>query len=117
MQFSTVYSLAINSNYIFAGTEFYGVWRLPLSDITGINEIINNENHIAVYPNPTANNLIIESPQDAVVEITNIQGQLIKTLTAKGNKINIDVSAFPKGIYFIHATTQNSIATNKFIKD
>ena len=41
--------------------------------------------NIEAFPNPATNNLTIESPQ-AVIEILNIQGQLIKTLATTGNK-------------------------------
>jgi hypothetical protein len=82
---------------------------------TGIKEkILNNE--INIYPNPAINNLIIESPQ-AVIEITNIQGQIIKTFAITGNKTNIDVSAFPSGVYVVEVKTEKGISVNKFIKE
>ena len=48
-----IYSLAVNNTYVFAGTE-NGIWRYPLSKITGIKEMNNNESNISnPYPNPT----------------------------------------------------------------
>ena len=75
-----VLSFSINADTLFAGTKGLGVWKQSLSDITtvGIKEINSNASNIAVYPNPAINNLTIESPQSAVIEMTNIQGQLIK---------------------------------------
>jgi hypothetical protein len=81
-----------------------------------INEQENSLN-LSVYPNPTTNNLIIESPQSAVIEITDVQGQLIKTLTSTDNKTIIDVSAFASGVYFIKATTEKGVVIKKFIKE
>jgi hypothetical protein len=77
----------------------------------------NIDENIKIFPNPASNILTIECPQSAVIEITDIQGQLIESINTTCSKTIIDVTSFPKGIYFIHATTQNSIATNKFIKD
>ena len=84
--------------------------------VTGINEL-SNSLYISVYPNPATDNLTIESPQSALIEITNIQGQLIKAFTTTGNKTNIDVSAFPSGMYVVEVKTKKGIAVKKFVKE
>jgi hypothetical protein len=86
------------------------------SIITYIKEI-KQEYFILVYPNPATINLTIETPQKAVIEITNIQGQLVKTIKATGNKTNIDVSALPGGVYIVQAKTVNGVSVSKFIKE
>ena len=113
-----VTSLAASGSNIFAGTSSIGVWENELSDITtGIEKTNNNVDNIMVYPNPTANNLTIISPQNAVIEITNIQGQLIKTLTTTGNKTNINVSALPSGVYIVQVKTEKGVEVRKFVKE
>lgn len=72
---------------------------------------------IYIYPNPAANNITIESPQQAVIEITNIQGQLIKNIVASSNKINVDVSTFPSGMYFVKVKTEKGVAVQTFVKE
>jgi hypothetical protein len=85
----------------------------------GINNINNDfTNIINIFPNPTiTGNITIESPRQATIEITNIQGQLIKTLTIIENKTNIDVSSFPCGVYIMEVRTEKGIAVRKFIKE
>lgn len=81
---------------------------------------INEQNFsdaVIIYPNPTNNNLTIESPPQAVIEITNIQGQLIKTLATTGNKTYIDVSALLGGVYIVEVKTEKGIEVKKFIKE
>jgi hypothetical protein len=94
--------------------------------VVGINELATQHEGITVYPNPASNNITIESPQEevgsdskqeAVIEITNIQGQLIKTLATSGNKTNIDVSVLPSGVYVIEVRTEKGVFVNKFIKE
>jgi hypothetical protein len=80
--------------------------------------------NISVFPNPAANTLTIEFPQaavcsrqEAIIEITNIQGQLIKSFTATENKTSIDVSALPCGVYVVEIKTEKGIEVKKFIKE
>jgi hypothetical protein len=82
----------------------------------GIKELMQN-NEIIIYPNPATYNLIIEAPQKATIEILNIQGQLVKAITATGNKTSIDVSALPSGMFFIKVKTKKGIEVKKFVKE
>ena len=83
---------------------------------TGIFNFKYN-NDFSFYPNPVSKNLILECPTQTILEITNEQGQLIKSFTTNGNSTNLDVSAFPAGIYFISSKTNNGIKTKKFVKE
>jgi SUMO ligase MMS21 Smc5/6 complex component len=82
----------------------------------GLNDILNKE-MLKIYPNPATNNITIEVPQPAIIDITNIQGQIIKTLKTIGNKTNIDISAFPDGVYVVEMKTEKGIKVNKFMKE
>ena len=92
----------------------------------GINEN-NIDNLVKIYPNPANDNLTIETPPKSTIEISNIQGQLIKTLAVSGNKTNIDhvgwssyvvdVSALPCGVYVVQVKTEKGIAVKKFVKE
>jgi hypothetical protein len=112
-----VYSLAVNDSYLFAGSDSSKVWRRALSEMVGINEINNNDNNVSVYPNPAKNNITIENTQKFKIEISNIQGQLIKTSDAISNKTNLNVSELPCGIYYIKVKTENGLAIRKFVKE
>jgi len=112
---STITSLAICGNYIFAGTGT-GVWVRVLSQITGIKELNENKN-IKIYPNPVTNNFSIESQDNSIIKIITIQGQLLKTIEANNRNTTIDVSDLSGGVYFITVTTDNGTTTKKFIKE
>ena len=49
------------------------------------------ENDISIYPNPATYDFTIEAPLKSVIELLNIQGQLINTVSAGSNKEIIDV--------------------------
>jgi len=112
-----IQSLVINNSYIFAGLIDGTVWRRALSGLTGKEEINNNESKIVVYPNPAINDLTIESTLQAEIEILNIQGQTIITMTSSSNKSLINVSDLPSGFYYIKVKTEKGIEVKKFVKE
>jgi photosystem II stability/assembly factor-like uncharacterized protein len=115
LPYGSVSPLAIIGSNIFAGTSDRGVWKASLNGL-GINEI-NYNNNILLYPTPAINNIIIEIPQQEIIEISNIQGRLIRSLKVIGNKTSIDVSGFAKGMYFVKVKTENGISVKKFVKE
>ncbi|MFA5782363.1 MAG: T9SS type A sorting domain-containing protein, partial [Bacteroidales bacterium] len=84
--------------------------------VTGLSDLSDNKN-IYIYPNPATDNITIESPQQAVIEISNIQGQLIKTIAANGNKTSVDISGFARGMYFVKIQTKDSVGVWKVVKE
>ena len=89
---------------------------------TDVNAIHNYESYndicISVFPNPATEIITIENlPQQATIEILNIQGQLIETLATTGNKTNLNVSAFPCGVYIVEVKTEKGVAVKKFVKE
>jgi len=74
---------------------------------------------ISVFPNPSSNNLQINSKQLPLkhIRIFDITGKLILMETGSGLTEVIDCSYWAKGIYLLHITLDDgSIFTNKIIK-
>ena len=110
-----IISLAINENYIFAGT-YNGVWKRPLSDFAfGIDE--NTLNNVSVYPNPTKDNLTIEtnSTKEQRLEIINLIGQTVYT-NIINKKAVVNTSAFANGVYILKLSSDKETKIIKFIK-
>ena len=83
--------------------------------ITNIN-IHESFGQIFIYPNPTNENLIIEAPQKAEIEILNFNGQIIRTYNNSGKETTIDVSDLSPGVYIIKTQTDKGVIIQKFIK-
>ena len=94
----------------FAVVRYYG-------DITTSIQQNNFENEFTIFPNPATTQLTIETIQKAEIEILNIQGQLMKNISSAFNKITIDISSFPSGMYFVKIKTEKETAVKKFIKE
>ena len=86
-------------------------------DNTGIvdNEIINI---LKVYPNPTKDNLTIETNfnTEQKLEILNLIGQTIYS-SIINKKAKINTSAFAKGVYIIKLISDNETVVKRFVKE
>ena len=68
------------------------------------NEMNISEKIISIYPNPTSSYITIEVKKDVknqLITINTINGQKVKEIILNGNKIEIDLTNFEKGIYFL----------------
>jgi sugar lactone lactonase YvrE len=83
----------------------------------GLNQVTDNRNQLKIYPCPVSKNITIEVSKKAIIEISNIEGQIIKRFTAVENTTTIDVSGFANGMYFVKVQTEKGIAVKKFIKE
>lgn len=77
----------------------------------GINELNINSN-FSIYPNPSQNNIVINTNKSTELTISNLLGEIV----LKSNVIDksvIDISQLNNGVYFIRNSEGNTI---KFIK-
>ncbi|MFH0758177.1 MAG: T9SS type A sorting domain-containing protein [Bacteroidota bacterium] len=73
---------------------------------------------LVIYPNPTNTLLTIETeyPDHYSINITTLNGQQILSGEMEGTSYQIDLSPFPKGIYFITIRSQDFVTIRKIIK-
>lgn len=83
---------------------------LPTQE-TGFN-LISNNSHINVYPNPTNGLIEIHGKQIDKVEISDNKGNIIFS----GKQNYFDLSNFAHGVYFIQITTFDGIVSKKIVK-
>lgn len=68
------------------------------------NVSLNSKNDFYVYPNPSQNNINISVPEinsNTEIKIYNLSGQTVFVTKPESVLTNIDVSEFPKGVYFV----------------
>lgn len=101
--------------YRLRQVDFDGKNSLSEIKVVNINEANNS---ITIYPNPTNNVLNISfSPQSSpvTVQLCDITGRIIKTLSLQNNNNQIDISDLRNGIYFITMTGQDFTTSRKII--
>ena len=62
----------------------------------------HGSHNMTLYPNPVHQMLIIELPVATKIEVYNVFGQVIME-SASALKHELNMSAYPAGVYFIHA--------------
>lgn len=72
-----------------------------------------------IFPNPAANTVTVSqyASERFEVKFFNALGETIYSGYYSGNETTIDISSFPKGIYFITITAGAKISTQKIIKE
>jgi len=73
---------------------------------------------LMIYPNPTEGliNIQLLDPGECIVEITSLNGQLLYSAIMEGPTLQLDLSSFQKGVYFITIRSRDDVKTEKIIK-
>jgi hypothetical protein len=82
---------------------------------TGIYANSAAEINVKLYPNPNDGNFAIETGENSGLKIVNIYGQIILAETLLSGKDKIDLSKYPRGIYFGEVKQNNISKAFKFI--
>ena len=95
----------------FNGTDATGLLLIP-DDKTGIISVKVGTS-IFVFPNPVKEYLTVNGvKKGAILNLYDLSGVLLQTVTAQDNSTNINVSTLQQGVYFLRVEDE----TIKFIK-
>tara|TARA_B100000809_G_scaffold159282_1_gene156660 strand:- start:4263 stop:7664 length:3402 start_codon:yes stop_codon:yes gene_type:complete len=114
---SNMYCDSIGENGVVFKQSGFTINVIPSAPIaTGIDNNIDLNSEIKVYPNPASSKLSIVSDYLTIEEITiiDVTGKIIMTI--KQNTNNINVADLSDGIYFIKLVTDEKTITKKFVK-
>ena len=84
--------------------------------VAGINKIIDINNQIVIYPNPTQTNFTIEttSTDKQTLQIFDVNGKLVLLQTING-KANIDASNLAEGVYNLSLINPSSVVNKRLV--
>ena len=124
----SVVSLLISNDVLFAGTNFDGIFKIPLSSITSVtagdNEIIKDYSLNQNYPNPfnPSTKISFAIPKSGFVsmKIYDILGNEIQTLISEVKPageyiIDFNASGLHSGVYFYKLESQGISKTMKML--
>jgi hypothetical protein len=105
--------------YNLSNVHPYGdcdIFLAKMNTANGIYEL-SGSNNILLFPNPSSDIITIITSEKVAIEILNIEGQIIKRLSAKEDNTSIDISGFARGLYFVKVKTKDKVIITKFIKE
>jgi len=110
------------SNDINEPVEVWLFLRWRTHSITGITEHNGMNGTVSVFPNPTSNKVTIayqssEIPQNTILNVYNIQGQLMLQQTIEQKTTEIDMNSLPKGVYLLKVSSDNSVTVRRIVKE
>lgn len=80
-------------------------WELPESQIKNLD----------IYPNPTDGILVVEAPKLRQVSVFNALGQVMLNKAVCGDMVQLDLSGFENGLYWIKVMAQNGAMVRSFV--
>ena len=91
-------------------------WSFASDFSVDIEDVLEKNNFITVYPNPAKDIIFIETLKEVnKVQLVNITGQLVLEQIQRGNQFELNTSDFEVGIYFVKVFTSNNVITRKLI--
>jgi hypothetical protein len=106
--------------------EDYGdlfIAKLNQSNLVGLEQSsVYNPNHL-LYPNPSGDRFYLSFPDTegpAAISVMDVTGRLIIQWSPEkieGSQYEIDLSAQPKGIYFLHVTSGEKSMVKKLVRN
>ena len=113
---SPILSLWVYDDFLYAGISAGGVWKMPLSVITEIDEV-EDDLKFYIYPNPSKDIITVKTNviyDNSYITLYTITGQKLITQQVQNNKTKINISALKPGIYFVKYGSQN---LTSFVKE
>ncbi|MFI5172953.1 MAG: T9SS type A sorting domain-containing protein, partial [Chitinophagales bacterium] len=84
---------------------------------------LNDEDQFIIYPNPSSETITIVLSGTQLIThhslliLTDLSGKTISEINITSPETEIDISAFPAGIYFVRMKLEKYTITEKFVKD
>lgn len=84
----------------------------------GIDDMVfgDDEIHINVFPNPSGNQIEIQTSTKGEILIYDLCGKLLQKFPFLNTKQILDISNFPKGMYMLELNSTKGRVTSKFMK-
>lgn len=99
--------------------KYFSVKEIIKDDIISNNPEIVSERAIAIYPNPTNGSVCVRLPDElknSRINVTNLQGQVMKMRSNNASEAEIDLSDLSQGIYLLMIDSKEGRFVRKIIK-
>ena len=113
---SIVVTTEMDSIYYVTVTDEYGCSSTAEAIVTNATGIEENAISVNIYPNPTKTTVNIEADNITAIRVSDIMGQVLIDKTTRTDALQIDMSRFAHGQYFVSVCTSKGVVTRKIVK-
>jgi hypothetical protein len=119
-------TLQFGSSLVQTSSDMYSelfVGRIDQTKMVDLKMNGSQENDLLIFPNPSGDRFYLSLPATegpAAISVTDVTGRLIidKTLEKiEGSQCEIDLSAQPKGVYFLRVTSGEKSTVKKLVRN
>jgi len=71
---------------------------------------------VSVYPNPSADYVIVDAPAESQVVVLDISGRILDQYSTSNSPLKLNVSSYNMGLYFVQVTHEGNSITKKLLK-
>jgi hypothetical protein len=105
-------------NVAGAGFDLDGI-ECMISTV-GVRVIGKGNSLLSVTPNPASERISVRlmSPEkEGILDIYNSRGETMMTAPVTGSRLQLDISGFPPGLYFVNFTNYRTSEVTRLIKE
>jgi hypothetical protein len=121
------YVQAIDFDYVKIGTDRYlrvgtygrSIYQTLLPAAAHVKDNLP-QNGITIIPNPSNNKITISLPAitgNSNLSIFNVNGVIVIEKQLTDNETQIDISALPRGVYFVRVQNEKMVDVGKLVKE
>ena len=113
----TYYFIFNNATPIVATASSLRLDSVSMTSVLGTNDFLSS--NFSVFPNPVKNVINFSNDANAVVslvEMTDLNGRVIKSQKVNATEGQISVSDLATGMYMMKITTDQGVAVKKIVK-
>ena len=87
------------------------------TDTVGVSQYQLDE-LVEVYPNPTSNHITVRYASSPIhdVEVSDMYGKLQARIPVNDYRVDVNLSSFASGVYFVRVTTDQGVVTKRIVK-
>ncbi|PBQ34672.1 hypothetical protein CNR22_23815 [Sphingobacteriaceae bacterium] len=119
--------LVVNPNfsmiYMVTGTDVNGcsdtaMVSLTVSKCTGLNQLASRMNGLQIYPNPHNGAFTVDlaNGSEKTIQIIDISGRILSTEISSENLVNVRMTEFANGVYYVKVQSNKEVSVVKVIK-
>jgi hypothetical protein len=107
--------ISMGSNHQYHVNLFQYLPNDFITSTATVSTNLNKEEEVRVFPNPTTQIVHIQGNDMHTIEVIANNGQLLKIISVQEKIVQIDLSNFPKGVYWLKINTKYHVITKEII--